>query len=155
MDNKWGIHTSSAYRIQFMGRFKKKCQSPQFGRQKLNQNAKSLHGSSSTVRYSLHNLERRGWPHDPLCKLCNSAPETSAHLCKDCPYTSAVWTHVTRWFDLQQLPPSSSTSTVYRWWKMCRKVFSKEQKPAFDGLMICFWWNIWKKRNQRIFQQES
>ena len=84
------------------------------------------------------NLERRGWPHDPLCKLCNSAPEMPAHLCKDCPYTSAVWTHVVRWFDLQQLPPSSSTSTVYRWWKMCRKVFSKEQKPAFDGLMMYF-----------------
>jgi len=44
--------TSSAYRIQSMGHLKK-CQSPQFGRQKLNQNAKSLHGSSSTVRYSL------------------------------------------------------------------------------------------------------
>ena len=33
------------------------------------------------------NLERRGWPHDPLC---NSAPETSPHLCKDCPYTNVV-----------------------------------------------------------------
>ena len=111
----------------------------------------------------LHNLNNhfsatskgRERPHDPLCKLCNSAPETPAHLCKDCPYTSAVWTHVVRWLDLQQLPASTSTSTVYRWWKMCRKVFSKEQKPAFDGLMMYFWQNIWKERNRRIFQQES
>jgi len=94
-------------------------------------------------------------PHDPFCKLCNSAPETPTHLCKDCPYTCAVWTHVVRWLDLQQILPRNSTSTVYRWWKRCQKVFSKEQKPTFDGLMMYFWWNIWKERNRRFFQQES
>jgi len=35
------------------------------------------------------------------------------------------------------------------------KVFSKEQKPTFDGLMMYFWWIIWKERIRRIFQQES
>ena len=94
-------------------------------------------------------------PHDPFCKLCNSAPETPTHLCKDCPYACAVWTHVVRWLDLQQILPSNSTSTVYRWWKRCQKVFSKEQKPTFDGLMMYFWWIIWKERIRRIFQQES
>ena len=51
--------------------------------------------------------------------------------------------------------PSNSTSTVYRWWKKVPKVFSKEQKPTFDGLMMYFWWIIWKERIRRIFQQES
>jgi hypothetical protein len=81
------------------------------------------------------NLERRGWPHDPLRKLCNSAPETPTHTC-------AVWIQVVKWFGLQQLLPSNSTSTIYQWWKRCRKVFSKEQKSTFDGLMMYFWWNI-------------
>ena len=39
--------------------------------------------------------------------------------------------------------------------KVPKDFLSKEQKPTFDGLMIYFWWNIWKERNRRFFQQES
>jgi hypothetical protein len=30
----------------------------------------------------------------------------------------------------------------------------KKQRSKFDGLMICFWWNIWKERNRRTFNPE-
>ena len=138
MDNKWGIHHKQRLPHSIHGPFKKMSITP-IWKAKAESKCKIfawilLHRKILTA----DNLERRGWPHDPLCKLCNSAPETPAHLCKDCPYTSAVWTHVVRWLDLQQLPPSTSTSTVYWWWKKCRKVFSKEQKPAFDGLLMYF-----------------
>ena len=39
--------------------------------------------------------------------------------------------------------------------KGAKRFFSKEQKPTFEGLMMYFWWNIWKERNRRFFQQES
>ena len=31
----------------------------------------------------------------------------------------------------------------------------KESKFFFDGLIIYFWWNIWKERNRRTFRQEQ
>jgi len=39
--------------------------------------------------------------------------------------------------------------------KCAEKFLIRNEKPAFDGLMMYFWWNIWKERNRRIFQQES
>ena len=32
---------------------------------------------------------------------------------------------------------------------------AKESKSFFDGLIIYFWWNIWKERNRRTFRQEQ
>jgi hypothetical protein len=40
-------------------------------------------------------LTKRGWPHNPVCKLCHTSPETLMHLCMDCPFTRAVWSHTT------------------------------------------------------------
>jgi hypothetical protein len=31
--------------------------------------------------------------------------------------------------------------------------FQKTNKKNFDGIMIYFWWHIWKERNRRISQQ--
>jgi hypothetical protein len=38
---------------------------------------------------------------------------------------------------------------------VCAGVLIKKQKPKFDGMLLYFWWNIWKKRNRRTFQQTS
>ena len=32
---------------------------------------------------------------------------------------------------------------------------AKDSKSFFDGLVIYFWWNIWKERNRRTFRQEE
>jgi hypothetical protein len=50
---------------------------------------------------------------------------------------------------------TTSSQTINGWWKRMRRSFDKKQKPTFDGLMLYFWWNIWKERNRRIFQHNS
>jgi hypothetical protein len=30
----------------------------------------------------------------------------------------------------------------------------KKQRSKLDGLIIYFWWNIWKERNRRTFNQK-
>jgi hypothetical protein len=42
-------------------------------------------------------LAVRGWPHDSAYRLCLLAPETATHLCKDCPFTMAIWSQVHTW----------------------------------------------------------
>ena len=147
--------TKSAYRIQFVGHTRRQSITP-IWKAKAEPKCKFfawilLHKKILTA----NNLEKRGWPHDPLCKLCNTTLETPKHLCKDCPFTCAVWVEQVNWLNLHQLPTSGSVSSIYRRWKKCRAMIVKESKFFFDGLIIYFWWNIWKERNRRTFRQEQ
>lgn len=82
-------------------------------------------------------------------------PWNNKHLYKDCAYTNQVWGNIKSWFGLQALPSSSISASVYGWWKKCRIQIEKRQRPAFDGLIIFFWWNVWKERKRRIFNNET
>ena len=55
---------------------------------------------------------------------------------EDCPYTYAVWTHVVRWFGLQQILSSNSISTVYRWWKSAERFVVRNK----NQLLMVWWW---------------
>jgi hypothetical protein len=56
---------------------------------------------------------------------------------------------------LQHLPPDSASPSIHKWWKKCRILIDKQNKALFDGLIIYFWWKIWKERNRRVFNHES
>jgi hypothetical protein len=53
----------------------------------------ALHGKLLTADM----LSIRGWPHDPRCPLCLSEPEIADHLCRNCPFTAAVWNLIKSW----------------------------------------------------------
>ena len=55
-----------------------------------------LHGKILTA----NNLQKKGWPSNPVCKLCNSEHESPWHLCKDCPYTKRVRGIISGWWNL-------------------------------------------------------
>jgi hypothetical protein len=146
--------TQSAYRIQFMGRRKKPTLTPIW---KAQAEPKCRIFAWILLQHKIltaDNLAKRRWPHDPMCQLCNAAPETPAHLCLHCPFTQNVWmlliSHIGR-SDLQL----SSSHAIRSWWRRMRRSFDKKQKAKFDGLLLYFWWNIWKERNRRIFQRTS
>jgi hypothetical protein len=147
--------TKSAYHIQFRGRTKTRNIS-QIWKAKTEPKCRFfawilLHKKILTA----NNLAKKGWPHDPQCKLCSNAAETPTHLCKDCPFTKAVWSQLSTWYKLQNLPASDSTQSVCGWWKKCRSKVDKKSRPTLDGFFIYFWWNIWKERNRRTFNHES
>jgi hypothetical protein len=39
-------------------------------------------------------LAIREWPHGPICQICMHALETACHVCKECPFTAAIWKKV-------------------------------------------------------------
>jgi hypothetical protein len=45
--------------------------------------------------------------------------------------------------------------SIHKYWCKCRAKFDKSQRKEFDGIMIYFWWNVWKERNRRTFQNKS
>jgi hypothetical protein len=146
--------TQSAYKIQFMGR-QKKISLRNIWTAKTEPKIKIF--TWILLQYKIltaNNLAKRGWPHDPQCKLCNSCLETPTHLCLECNYTREVWNKLMSWMgrhDPQTTPPR----TLHDWWKRMRRLTARSNRQAFDGLILHFWWNIWKERNRRVFQNTS
>ena len=102
-----------------------------------------------------NNLTKRGWMDDPICKLCANDQETPTHLCKDCPFAKEVWELIKVWFGLTDLSSINTSGSIHNYWWSCRRKVDKNQRRRFDGIIIYFWWNIWKERNRRTFQQRS
>ena len=149
-----GIYSAaSAYTAQFSGSF------PRFSPTKIwEAHAEPkcklfswlvLHGKILTADM----LAIRGWPHDPTCPLCLGAPETATHLCKDCPFAIAVWSHVQAWTgeaptNMMTIPPPMGVSD---WWDRLICPLSKDERRRRSGHFLYTIWNIWKERNRRIF----
>jgi hypothetical protein len=147
--------TKSAYRIQFEGTFSKMKIMP-IWKAKAEPKCRFfawtlLHKKILTA----NNLSKRNWQHDPICKLCGIEHETPTHLCKDCPFTKEVWELVKQWFGMSILSAIGISGSLQKFWCKCRMKFEKPQRRKFDGIMIYFWWNIWKERNRRTFQQKT
>jgi hypothetical protein len=45
--------------------------------------------------------------------------------------------------------------SLHSYLRKCRSRFDKDQTRAFDGIIIYFWWNVWKKWNRRTFQNKT
>jgi hypothetical protein len=147
--------TQSAYRIQFEGSYSRLKLTP-IWRAKAEPKCRFfawtlLHKKILTA----NNLMKRNWANDPICKLCGNEPETPNHLCLNCPFAKQVWTQLKRWLDLSVIEVVPMSGTIHGYWRKCRAKVDNSQRRKFDGVMIYFWWNLWKERNRRIFQQRS
>jgi hypothetical protein len=94
-----------------------------------------------------NNLQKRGWDHNPICPLCHIDPETPSHLCKDCSYSKSIWRTLLLWTNLNSLANLNQDGQIHTWWRRYRLRIDKPRRRLFDGLVVYFWWNIWKERN--------
>jgi hypothetical protein len=102
-----------------------------------------------------NNLMKRNWANDPIYKLCGMDPETPTHLCKDCTYAKQVWSYLKQWLNLYVLNSVGMNGSLHGYWRKCRAKFDRSERRKIDGVMIYFWWNVWKERNRRTFQQKT
>ena len=102
-----------------------------------------------------NNLIIRNQPNDPICKLCGTDNETPTHLCKDCTFANEVWPILKRWLGLSAIDRVGMSGWLHKHWRKCQAKFDRRQQKEFDGVMIYFWWNIWKERNRITFQNKS
>lgn len=81
--------------------------------------------------------------------------QTPTHLCKDCPFTTAVWNTISLWHNLQHLPAGNATASINGWLNKCRRLVQKCNRPLFDDLIMYFWWNIWKEQTDQESKNEE
>ena len=99
------------------------------------------------------NLQKRGWPHQQQCVMCNGPLETSLHLCLCCPFAKAVWDQILSWENFTQLQQQLQVNPTHikSWWEEVATKVPRSERRRLNGVVIYTFWNIWKERNRRIF----
>jgi hypothetical protein len=150
MDARRPIYTTqSAYQIQFVGR-QKKLSFRHIWAAKTEPKVKLF--VWILIQHKIltaHNLAKRGWPHELICKLCNSCPETPIHLCLECTFTRNVWIKLTSWMgreDLQVTPPHSLNA----WWKRLQRLADRSHRRSFDGMILFFLEYLERKKQKSV-----
>ena len=96
----------------------------------------------------------RSWPCNPLCPLCGATPETTQHICLQCPFAQRVWELVQVWtHDLVTKP--TVDANIEDWWIQSLQNIPKEQRRTKAAVIMYTAWNLWKERNKRIFEAEE
>ena len=97
------------------------------------------------------NLSKRQWPCDPMCSLCSQEQETADHLILHCCFAKEVWHLMARWTqNLVKIPDMGSS--VATWWQQELTGLPKKLRRTKAALLMYTAWNLWKERNQRIFE---
>ena len=103
---------------------------------------------SSKIRggiQSREHLMRRHVLADAVCEVCNCGEETAAHIMFHCAFASTCWEA------LQIELPANMTPML----------LPQLQPPAllshkhFDAFLLLCCWQLWKRRNNVIFRQQT
>jgi hypothetical protein len=139
----------SAYRVQFRGSFRP-FRSSLIWRAHA-ENKCNVFAWTMVVEKALiaENLQKRGWPHQDHCTLCNGPLETCIHLALLCPFAKSIWSLTLAWghFDENLITPSEEPSKMIRWWEESQARIQKSERRRFNGVVIYTIWNIWKEFN--------
>ncbi|KAL6646963.1 hypothetical protein ACP70R_014400 [Stipagrostis hirtigluma subsp. patula] len=98
------------------------------------------------------NLQRKGWPCAEFCALCYCEQETVQHLLVECFFAEAVLTDISQRHDLPRISIHLSIEQALS--AVCQGQ-SKRKKRVNAGILLYTWWELWKERNRRIFNDEE
>ena len=97
----------------------------------------------------------RGWPHDPVCRLCHIHPETVQHLLLECSFTAAVRNNIFGWLGTIGNAPPTLGRAIDGWWDAMLAGLPKERRREASGAFIYCMWGVWKERNRRVFRNTA
>jgi hypothetical protein len=107
-----------------------------------------LHNKALTV----DNMIKKYWECNPICSLCFCQQETTAHLLIHCNYAEALWNIIAERCDLPDYITMSNHQDPVQWVCFLLRSGDKRTERNRLGILFCFWWQLWKERNRRIFQ---
>uniref|UniRef100_J3M7K7 Histone H2A/H2B/H3 domain-containing protein n=1 Tax=Oryza brachyantha TaxID=4533 RepID=J3M7K7_ORYBR len=136
---KWtasGQYTAkSAYQMQFFGSI-------------------ASHMASSNCIWTADRLQQRQWPNEYFCQLCFRNLETAQHLFKDCPTTKTIWREILRKIKCANID-MNSTMQLDDWWTNAVSAQPKDLKGGTKTIITLISWEIWKERNNRVFNRKE
>ena len=146
----------SAYNIQFEGTFSKIGIIPIW---KAKAEPKCIFFAWTLLHKKIltaNNLLKRNWPHDPYYVSCVPPNQRHPRICARIAFSQAkyIWSCLKMWYGLSTLDTIATRGSLHNYWKKCQKKIEIVNRRRFDGLIIYFWWNIWKERNKRTFQNK-
>jgi hypothetical protein len=68
---------------------------------------------------------------------------------------SKVWSFLKQWLDLSMIDTVGSNRSLHNYWRRCCANIDRSQRKVFNDIMIYFWWNVWKDKNRRTFQNKT
>lgn len=92
------------------------------------------------------NLIKKNWPCELNCSLC------SEHLLTECNFAEAVWDCIAPALQVHQAIIPFQKGTISQWLGAITVTGSKQQQRYNAGVILFFWWHLWKERNRRIFE---
>jgi hypothetical protein len=101
-------------------------------------------------------LTTRGWPNNTFCPLCRHTRETVFHLLVDCRYSRRIWENLACWTSQEHIKPGNwaQPASLQDWWTAIATHPGTPRKGN-RTLLLLVTWEIWKERNQRIFQRNE
>jgi hypothetical protein len=79
--------------------------------------------------------------------------ETTNHLLLHCSYTEAVWNIVALSYSLSNYEALGQSEDPGEWLQKIAASRDRRERKQMIGILLTFWWMVWKERNRRIFDQ--
>jgi hypothetical protein len=90
-----------------------------------------------------------------ICPLCDQSEESIQHILISCVFSRQVWTAIFLRLGLAEAAPQPSTDRFLRWWSQATKNRPKEVRKGINSLVTLVAWEIWKHRNDCIFNDAN
>jgi hypothetical protein len=101
------------------------------------------------------NMAKKNWNCNPTCALCYCMLETADHLMTKCNYSEALWQTLAPKHSLPSYNCLSPLGGPVDWvLHLCSSGVVSDKREML-GLLFFIWWNLWKERNRRIFENEK
>jgi hypothetical protein len=111
----------------------------------------AMHNKMLTADYMI----KKNWECDPICSLCFCLPESADHLLTQCNYTEALWQIFAVRHSLPGYNVLIATGGPVGWVRHFISSHPKSKRKKKLGLLFLFWWQVWKERNCRIFDNQE
>ena len=87
------------------------------------------------------------------CPLCKKENESQSHLFMQCTYTQNFWTTILNIFGWHLTFPREVKDFLDM--TLTYHPFKNAKALLWKNLIMAFFWNMWKERNQRIFAETT